>query len=300
MEDGTRILFLLLFILALLYLYKYIQIEECPRGKRIDNTPIPKLRLASATKKRGRRKTPDYSQNIPFVIHQTNEKEMVPEGMVKAMNKIQEDNPEYDYRYYTNSDCQMFISKYFGPRVLFAYDSLIPGAYKADLFRYCVLYIKGGVYLDTCFDSIKSLREFISEKDTFISATDHNDGRKDIYNAFMCCVPRHPIVKTALDISLERIQNKDKGYNPLYITGPIALREAFVNVMGADAEEGNYPHGVKLYRFKSGRRCDSGIIRANGEEIFYTKYPTYRQEMKVYSTEEHYSKLWDKDRVFRE
>ena len=32
--------------------------------------------------------------------------------------------------------------------VLNAYDSLIPGAYKADLFRYLVLYREGGVYLD--------------------------------------------------------------------------------------------------------------------------------------------------------
>jgi len=29
-----------------------------------------------------------------------------------------------------------------------AYDALIPGAFKADLFRYCVLFIYGGVYAD--------------------------------------------------------------------------------------------------------------------------------------------------------
>ena len=34
------------------------------------------------------------------------------------------------------------------PQVRQAYDSLIPGAFKADLFRYCVLLIYGGVYAD--------------------------------------------------------------------------------------------------------------------------------------------------------
>lgn len=37
---------------------------------------------------------------------------------------------------------------HFPAEVKEAYDDLIPGAFKADLFRYCVLFIYGGVYAD--------------------------------------------------------------------------------------------------------------------------------------------------------
>ena len=49
---------------------------------------------------------------------------------------------------YNDDDCRAFIQKEYPPDVLFAYDRLIPTAFKADLWRYCVLYKYGGVYLD--------------------------------------------------------------------------------------------------------------------------------------------------------
>ena len=49
---------------------------------------------------------------------------------------------------FCDADCREFIRNEYPPDVLMAYDRLIPTAFKADLWRYCVLYIYGGVYLD--------------------------------------------------------------------------------------------------------------------------------------------------------
>ena len=49
---------------------------------------------------------------------------------------------------YNDDDCRAFIRDAFPPDVVAAYDLLIPTAFKADLWRYCVLYKFGGVYLD--------------------------------------------------------------------------------------------------------------------------------------------------------
>ena len=49
---------------------------------------------------------------------------------------------------YNDADCRAFIQSAFPPDVVAAYDRLIPTAFKADLWRYCVLYKFGGVYLD--------------------------------------------------------------------------------------------------------------------------------------------------------
>ena len=52
------------------------------------------------------------------------------------------------YYLYNDADCRAFIQSAFPPDVVAAYDRLIPTAFKADLWRYCVLYKFGGVYLD--------------------------------------------------------------------------------------------------------------------------------------------------------
>jgi mannosyltransferase OCH1-like enzyme len=45
-------------------------------------------------------------------------------------------NPNYAYFLYDDDDCNNFIKKYFDHRVYNAYIRLIPGAFKADLWRY--------------------------------------------------------------------------------------------------------------------------------------------------------------------
>ena len=57
-------------------------------------------------------------------------------------------NSGWDYRFYSDKDARLFLQTHFPPEVLEAFDALIPGAFKADLFRYCVLFICGGVYAD--------------------------------------------------------------------------------------------------------------------------------------------------------
>ena len=76
------------------------------------------------------------------------------------------------YYLYNDADCRAFIRSAFPPDVVAAYDRLIPTAFKADLWRYCVLYKFGGVYLDIKYrwggggcvgdgDSVPTLREIV-------------------------------------------------------------------------------------------------------------------------------------------
>jgi hypothetical protein len=54
----------------------------------------------------------------------------------------------WQYKFYTDDMAVNFLETHFPPEVLEAYDMLRPGAFKADLFRYCVLLIYGGIYAD--------------------------------------------------------------------------------------------------------------------------------------------------------
>jgi mannosyltransferase OCH1-like enzyme len=54
----------------------------------------------------------------------------------------------YEYKFYNDQHAASFLRTHFPAYVFEAYDALKPGAFKADLFRYCVLLIHGGVYAD--------------------------------------------------------------------------------------------------------------------------------------------------------
>jgi len=61
------------------------------------------------------------------------------------LNRVGDDCIHYLFH---DAACREFIAQEYPPDVLMAYDRLIPTAFKADLWRYCVLYKYGGVYLD--------------------------------------------------------------------------------------------------------------------------------------------------------
>ena len=70
-------------------------------------------------------------------------------------------NPEYSYVFYNNDDCIQFIKDNFDESVMIAYNHLRPNAYKADLFRYCYMYIHGGCYFDNKYIPRKSLKKIM-------------------------------------------------------------------------------------------------------------------------------------------
>ena len=88
---------------------------------------------------------------IPLNVYQTYKTIQLPECMQEAHNILKKQNPEFKFHLYDDEMCEDFIKKNFDKDVLFAFHNLIPGAFKADLWRYCILYINGGIYVDIKF-----------------------------------------------------------------------------------------------------------------------------------------------------
>ena len=91
----------------------------------------------------------DPSRLIPRIIHQT-WFENVTQEKYPNMSRLVESFKQsgFDYRFYTDDSAGDFLSTHFPPEAREAFDILLPGAFKADLFRYCLLLIYGGVYAD--------------------------------------------------------------------------------------------------------------------------------------------------------
>lgn len=91
----------------------------------------------------------DPARLVPRIVHQTWYEAVTPNKYPNMSRLIQSwSTSGWEYRFYDDATAAEFLSQHFPPHVREAYDALIPGAFKADLFRYCVLLIYGGVYAD--------------------------------------------------------------------------------------------------------------------------------------------------------
>ena len=127
-----------------------------------------------------------YKSIIPLKIFQTWHTKDLPQKMKERVEQLKSQNPRFEHYLFDDNDCREFIKTHFSIDVLNAYDRLIPAAYKADLWRYCVLYINGGIYMDiklTCVNGFKLIA--LTEEEFFVR--DRPEGY--LYNALICVKP---------------------------------------------------------------------------------------------------------------
>jgi mannosyltransferase OCH1-like enzyme len=159
-------------------------------------------------------------ENIPKNIFQTWKTKQLHGNMKETVDMIHLLNPGYNHFIFDDNDCRQFIQTHFDVSVLNAYNTLIPGAYKADLWRYCILYILGGIYLDIKYKPVNGFSfDALIQKDHLVMDI-HESG---IYNAFMICYPKHPILLKCIKKVVENVQKKIYGTNPLDVTGPTMM-----------------------------------------------------------------------------
>ena len=208
--------------------------------------------------------------------------------MRKNYNLLVENNPEFTHYLYDENDCREFIKNNFPIDVYNSYNKLIPCAYKADLWRYCVLYINGGIYIDIKYNSTNGFKFIaLTEKEHFV----RDIQEKSVYNALIVTLPKNEILLKCINQIVENVKNRYYGENPLYITGPALLGRFFEN------EEIN---NMELYHQYSviENKLNEYYIVYNGR-IILKFFNEYRDEQSKFQKRKHYHTLWSEKNVYR-
>jgi mannosyltransferase OCH1-like enzyme len=176
-----------------------------------------------------------YTKRIPNIIFRTAEDKKVSSSFYTYCHqKWVELNPDYNIVWYNNCDREKFLKKFYIGDVYNAYKTLKPGAFKADLWRLCVLYKFGGVYVDMFSVPMMSIKNMIKgclkETKNFISVLDSTKVNA-IHNGFIICERNHPFLKQTIDDIVENVKKRYYGSSSLYCTGPILLARSINRVL---------------------------------------------------------------------
>ncbi|WP_457595672.1 glycosyltransferase family 32 protein [Hydrogenimonas sp.] len=197
-----------------------------------------------------------HNATIPKIIHQTYPtKTGLPAPLEKNIAFLQANNPRWAYRLYDDRDIERYIWENC-PELLRYYKAIDPqyGAARADFFRYLVIYLEGGVYLDIKSSFLHPLDKVLRPDDSMLLShwTDRKWGRHaeipmkegEFQQCFIIAAPGHPFVRNIIETivnNLDRYRAYMHGtgkFATLKTTGPIAYTLAILPILE------QYPHRI--------------------------------------------------------
>jgi mannosyltransferase OCH1-like enzyme len=153
----------------------------------------------------------------------------LPDNITESINTWKNLNPGYIIKLFSGNDCRKYLKENFDDIYLQTFDCFKPYAFKADFFRYCIIYNEGGWYSDLKQVLYKPLSTILRPNSYFICSweTDYEDKKKYMQNSFFGAEKKCPILKTAIDYCISNCKQKYYGDTSLYITGPYVLAKSF-------------------------------------------------------------------------
>ena len=177
-------------------------------------------------------KVADIPNFIPRKIFRSWHIKALPTDIQAAVDLIAQENPDFEQFVYDNQECESFIETHFEKNVVDAYKQLIPQAYKVDLWRLCVLYIHGGIYLDISFQPVNGFRfmELINREYFSTEVKLHpylTEPYKGVSNGFIVTYPKNPRILQCIKQLVQNVENRFYGKGIYDITGAVLLGSLF-------------------------------------------------------------------------
>ena len=164
------------------------------------------------------------SEKIPKKIHQIWLGSKLPKKYSKWCDSWKRHNPEWEYKLWTDKDINLLQLK---NRKLFDYTQ--NKGLKSDLARYEILYQFGGIYIDTDFECLKKIPDFLLYFD-FVSCLGFNY-EPEILNGFLMTSQSNIILKKIIS-SIKVDQKNPNEYYVMENTGPKYLTKIYFENSG--------------------------------------------------------------------
>lgn len=218
---------------------------------------------------------------IPNVVYQTWVTRSLPWRMFNEIRKFRNLNNNFSFILYNDEERDKYMKEYWGKRKIYEiYKKCVFPAMKADIWRYCILYEKGGYYFDiksSCkspLSKLKTSRGTLLTKEinynVILPPNDVLNGQwkfnlNIITNWVLGFKKEHPL----LEILITNIENHSKFYEGKIFNYPKPYMIAFT---GPGMLTKSYWDYLRKYK-KEIKMCG---IDLNGKGIFQVRGSQYR------------------------
>lgn len=271
---------------------------------------------------------------FPKTIYRTNSSLVVSDAMKRACHdKWIKLNPGFTMKWYTNEQVDEYM-KTMPEKVYQVYQKLRPGAFKADLWRMCILFEQGGYYFDSYATPMVSIQEMLQsthvthvENDQYmVSVCETIDF--GIHQGVLMVTPKHPFILQCIDNIVDHVENDFYGKSPWDITGPTCFYQSVCDVLiqnhfpvptddkGDSFVEvirtrNNFPLGenqygdLSFYLFKFTKPMQhvktvkSKVNNEHERVILKKKFSQLQHIYRKHLHEDTYSDMWKKRKVYR-
>ena len=228
--------------------------------------------------------------SIPRIVYQSWISRTMAPNMKDNLNKWRSMNRKsYEFIFFDDNEQRDWMkencTEYWS-----AWNAIQLPAARADLFRYCILYVNGGVWSDVDIVPLHPLNDFINHDSPAELIVVHDGGMPGdefLYNAFLAAVPRHPVLKRAMDIVKEHHKLRfEEG--AVMVTGPHVLWRALNDTIGQvqpKTYKGFDKEQMIEYLSFSGEK-----IVSSTQELMYAKYDGYLEDATNHGGEPHYGR----------
>lgn len=159
----------------------------------------------------------------------------VPAYLDDLLASFRDRNPEMQPLMFNERTAGEFIAEHFGGRELAAFGACAVPTMQSDFFRYCAVYVLGGVYADVAFRCVAPLRQLL-------------DGVEEVRlfkveplgfllsGFFLFKGPGHPLPRLVLDVMIANIEQR-AAERVQMVTGPWILSAlSLLHRLGSRAE----------------------------------------------------------------
>lgn len=160
--------------------------------------------------------------------------------MVEWIKSWRRHNPGYEYWFWTDSGTRHVLSENYPPWIASLYDAYPYAINQADIRKFLILYLHGGVYADLDTECLRPLDSLFDDPEApgcilglepeihrlFLYPNDY--GRDYVTSSFIACRPRHPFLDFVIRQLPDYFNNsRTLGWNDniLNSTGPTFLTE---------------------------------------------------------------------------
>lgn len=184
---------------------------------------------------------------IPRQIWQTYKTSLLPKKASECQRTWTTQN-DVQYTFMDDEQISTFMRKYFDATTVQVFDSFPLGVMKADFWRYCVVYIYGGIYADIDTTALQPVSKWdIQKEDKFIVALEN-----DIHFCqwTFASVPKHPVLEKVIEFVVAQASNGIDTSNEHFVhhhTGPGIWTRAIHAFLGYPIEQ-KARHTFTLYQ----------------------------------------------------